>query len=131
MEKATKKACLSAEVTFRRKGNEKQYRFNEIVQDKLSTAALCIEEATASSETLVPTAISATGSTQHSSTGVGASSSGLMSALKQAREAVEEGMGLVRSHQKAIRLVDRSELSWAVVNEYREDELADDSDDEK
>ena len=127
VEKAAKKARLSAEVTFRRKRNEKQYRFNEIVQDKLSTAALHIEEATASSETSVPTATSATGSTQHSLTGVGASSSGLMSALKQAREAVEEGMELVRSRQKAIMLADRSELGWAVVNEYGEDELADDS----
>ena len=85
----------------------------------------------ASSETSVPTATSAAGSTQHSSTGVGESSSGLMSALKQAKEAVEEGMGLVRSRQKVIRLADRSKLGWAVVNEYREDELADDSDDEK
>ena len=35
-------------------------------------------------------------------------------------------MGLVKSCQKAIRLADRFELGWAVVNEYGEDKLADD-----
>ena len=54
-----------------------------------------------------------------------------MSALQEAGAAVEEGMGLVKNRQKAIRLADRSELGWAVVNEYGEDELAEDSDDEK
>ena len=54
-----------------------------------------------------------------------------MSALQEARAAVEEGMGLVKNRQKAMRLADRSELGWAVVNEYGEDELAEDSDDEK
>ena len=38
---------------------------------------------------------------------------------------------MLKDHQKAIRLADRSELGWAVVNEYGEDELAEDSDDEK
>ena len=40
VERAAKKARLAAEVTFRRKGNEKQYRFNEAIQEKMSTAAL-------------------------------------------------------------------------------------------
>ena len=54
-----------------------------------------------------------------------------MSALQQAKAAVEDGIALLKDCQKAIRLADRSELGWAVVNEYREDELAEDSDDEK
>ena len=45
VEKATRKVRLSAEVTFRRKGNEKQYRFNKVVQDKFSSAAIRIDEA--------------------------------------------------------------------------------------
>ena len=49
----------------------------------------------------------------------------------QVREAVEEGTEVVKNRQKAIRITDRSELGWAVVNEYGEDELADDSDNEK
>ena len=38
---------------------------------------------------------------------------------------------MLKDHQKAIRLADKSEFGWAVVNEYREDELAEDLDDEK
>ena len=55
----------------------------------------------------------------------------VLSALQQANAAVEESMILLKDHQKVIRLVDRSELGWAVVNEYGEDELAEDSEDEK
>ena len=54
-----------------------------------------------------------------------------MSALQQAKAAVEEGITLLKDRQKAIRLADWSELGWAVVNEYRQDELAKDLDDEK
>ena len=53
-----------------------------------------------------------------------------MSALQQTQTSVES-VGLLKDCQKVIRLVDRSELGWAVVNEYREDKLAEDSDDEK
>ena len=55
----------------------------------------------------------------------------VLSALQQAKAAVEESMTLLMDRQKAIRLADRSELGWAVVNEYGEDELAEDSEDEK
>ena len=33
-QKAAKRARLATEITFWRKGNEKQYRFNELVEDK-------------------------------------------------------------------------------------------------
>ena len=55
----------------------------------------------------------------------------LMSALQQTKTAVEEGTALLKDCQKAIRLADRSELDLAVVNEYGEHELTEDSDDEK
>ena len=35
VEKTTKRARLATEITLRRKGNEKQCRFNELVQDRL------------------------------------------------------------------------------------------------
>ena len=38
---------------------------------------------------------------------------------------------MVKNRQKAIRITDRSELGWAMVNEYGKDELADGSDNEK
>ena len=43
-----------------------------------------------------------------------------MSALQQAKAAVQEGIALVKDRQKVIKLADRSELGWAVVNEYGE-----------
>ena len=55
----------------------------------------------------------------------------VLCALQQAETAVEEGMALLKDRQKATRLTDRSELGWAVVNEYEEDQLAEDSEDEK
>ena len=46
-----------------------------------------------------------------------------MSALQQAKAAVQEDIALVKHHQKVIKLADRSELGWAVVNEYREETM--------
>ena len=129
VEKAAKKARLSAEVTFKRKGNEKQYRFNEIVQDKFAAAALRIDEATSIMEASTSGATLASVSVSLATPRP--SSTGVSSALQQAKVAIEEGMLAVKCRQKAIRLADRSELGWAVVTEYGEDELADDSDDEK
>jgi len=37
-ERATKKAHLSADAIFRKKGNEKQYRFNDELQEKMQIA---------------------------------------------------------------------------------------------
>ena len=55
VEKAAKKARLATEVTFRRKGKEKKYHFNELVQDKLVLTSLHIEEASANAAALNPT----------------------------------------------------------------------------
>ena len=132
VEKAAKKARLTTEVTFRRKGNEKQYRFNELVQDKLASTSLCIEEASANAAVLNPIVTTTSASSSTSTNSVISSTTGpALSALQQAKASVEEGMTLLKDRQKAIRLADRSELGWAVVNEYGEAELAEDSEDEK
>ena len=52
-------------------------------------------------------------------------------AMEKAKTMMEEGTKFVRERQKLIRLADRSEHGWATVEEYLEDELADNSDDEK
>ena len=44
---------------------------------------------------------------------------------------LKEGRALIAERQKLIKIADRSELGWAVVNEYTADELAANSDDEK
>ena len=67
VEKAVKKARLATEVTFWRKENEKQYCFNELVQDKLTLTSLRIEEASANAAMLNPT-VTTTSATSSTST---------------------------------------------------------------
>ena len=52
-------------------------------------------------------------------------------AVEKAKTAVEQGEKLINERQKLIRIADRSEHGWATVEEYKEDELAEDSDVEK
>ncbi len=53
------------------------------------------------------------------------------STTKKANSVVEEGEKLVDYRQKLIRIADRSEHGRAMVEEYEDDELAEDSDEEK
>ena len=52
-------------------------------------------------------------------------------AVEKARSLLQEGQKLIFVRQKKIRIADRSENGWATVKEYEEDELAENSDDEK
>ena len=52
-------------------------------------------------------------------------------AVEIAKMLLEEGAKLVRERQKLIRIADRSKHGWASVGECLEDELAENSDDEK
>ena len=92
--------------TFKRKGNELQFQFNDRVADKVAAAAVAIgkaEPASGSSKAL----------------------------LDRAEKELKEGMNLLIHRQKVIKLADRSEAGWAVVEEYEGDDLADDSEDER
>ena len=51
--------------------------------------------------------------------------------LQRAKEALEKGLKLLSRRQKLIKIADRLEYGWDVVEEYEEDEVAADSDDEK
>ena len=51
-------------------------------------------------------------------------------AVEKAKTQLEEGLKFVCERQKWIRMADRSEHGWATMEEYLEDELAD-NDDEK
>ena len=94
-----------------------------MVQDKVSSAVLRIDEAVTSAAAWTSSGASAS----TSSAALKSSLVGVLSTLKQVREAVEEGTEVVKNRQKAIRITDRSELGWAMFNEYGEDELADGS----
>ena len=52
-------------------------------------------------------------------------------AVEKAKQLLEEGEKLINERQKHIRIVDRSDNGRATVEEYVEDELADNEDDEK
>ena len=46
-------------------------------------------------------------------------------------EELDQGAKQIATHQKKIRMADHSEFSWATVEAYESDDLADDSADEK
>ena len=72
---------------FRRKGNEKQFTFNEAVNDSIQSAAVMLEK-------VKPTTAQE------------------MVALKSAKEKLQLGTKAIVKHQKLIHLADRSEYGW-------------------
>ena len=101
LERAAKKARREKPCTFKKKSHQIQYDFNERVAE-------CIE--TARDEAKKPAS---------------------ETTMTKMTKALEEGMELLVTRQKLIKLADRSEYGWQVVAEYEEDELASGSEDEK
>jgi len=52
-------------------------------------------------------------------------------AAEKAQRLLQEGQKLIDIRQKLITIADRSGHGWAAVKEYKEDKLAESSDDEK
>ena len=92
--------------SFRHKGNELQFKFNDKVAHKVAAAAAAIGQ-------------------------VDTTSSRSKALLDQAAKELQEGTALLVHRQKVIKLADRSEAGWVVVEEYEGDDLANDSDDER
>ena len=99
--KALKKVKLDKPFTYRRKGNEEQATFNSKVESAVAEAQAELDS--------IPTS----------------------PVVVRAQEALKRGTKLIEERQKLIKLADRSEFGWSVVDEYTADELAVDSDDEK
>ena len=91
---------------FQKKGNEAQFNFNSSVDDHISAAKKELKKLTPTGEQ--DRAI-----------------------VQNVTNHLDEGTKSIEVRQKHIRLADRSELGWAVVTAYENDELASDSDDEK
>ena len=91
---------------FKRKGNEAQYAFNTTVEEHIDAARKELGK-------MNPTG-------EHEK-----------AVVKKTGDLLKEGMKAIEVRQKHIKIADRSELGWAVVSAYEEDELASDSDDDK
>ena len=103
---------LDKPYKFRRKGNEEQYDVNRKALSKLDDAT----------ESLAFLTDKPLGSlfTEADVGSVGAINS-----------SIYEGKDILQHRQKLIKLADKSEVGWKLVDEYESHELADDSDDEK
>ena len=51
--------------------------------------------------------------------------------IEKARETLEEGKLFIKKRQKLIKIADRSEYGWAIIDEYVEDELAEGEEDDR
>ena len=91
---------------FRKKGNEKQFCFNHTIASHIDAA----KEALTKVGTVPP--VSAT-------------------QLEAAKEELDKGAKQLVTCQKKIRMADHSDFSWATVEVYESDDLADDSANEK
>ena len=90
--------------TFKKKGCEAQFVFNDKVDDHVQAAKKQLDKITATDD-----------SSQR--------------ALEHAKAELQQGEEEIHVRQKHIRIADRSD--WGVVAEYEADKLADNSDDEK
>ena len=95
-------------LTFNKKTHEVQHSFNQSVEDRLKDAESCLEKAARLLE-----------------------DGPAKEAVVRAQKDLTKGKELLSHRQKLIRIADRSEYGWVVVEEYEEDDLAANSDDEK
>ena len=103
--KALKRARYDKPHVFRKRGNEEQANFNAKVDEALAQAASNLS------------AIAATPAST--------------AAFQRVKEAIERSWLLLEECQKLIRLDDRSDHGWRVVDEYTANDLAADSDHER
>ena len=92
--------------TFRKKGHEQQFRFNLDIDEHIQKAREEAVKIIPSSET-------------------GAKS------LEKLKAKLHQGSQAIAARQKRIKVADRSDYGWAVVETYDSDELAENSEDEK
>ena len=92
-EKAATSAVRKAREppTFRKKAHQEQHKFNEKIDEAMERAETELDAMPSSSST---------------------------AALDRAKEALAEGRKQLAERQKLIKIADRSDLGWAVVEEY-------------
>ena len=93
-------------MVFRKKGNEKQYIFNDNVKDQIVATAKQLELMNLPERPQ-------------------------REAIDKAKEELKQGLDMIAVRQKWIKFADRSKYSWATVDEYEQDHLAADEEDAK
>ena len=93
---------MTGTYKFKKRGNEEQYKHNQKVYSKMQEANSQLETDNLTSEN-----------------------------ISNAKRKICEGMDLVKTRQKHIKIADSSEAGWRTVDEYVANPLAEDSDDEK
>lgn len=93
--------------TFKKKGNKKQFIFNDNEKDQFVSTTKHLELVD------VPSA------------------SGQQETIDKAKEELKQGLEMIAARQKRIKVVDCSEFGWATVDEYKQDQLAADEEDAK
>ena len=95
--KEIRKLKFDVPHSFKKKGNEDQYKFNLMVGDAIEEA----KEACSSKQ------------------------------LDKIHASLEKGEKLLSERQKHILLADKSDFGWSLIQEYKRNDLAEDSDDER
>ena len=104
--RACKKMRLERAPEFKKKGHERQYAFIEGVKDHVDAASQILSKLKPADDREEAT-------------------------VKAAMEELEQGRKALLARQKLIRIADRSELGWQVVDAYEPDELASGDEDAK
>ena len=86
-------------TNLRKKGNAKQFRFNQTISSHIDTAK----------EVLAQIVTMPVATAKH---------------LKVVREELNKGSKQIATHQKKVRMADHSKFSWATVEAYKSDDLA-------
>ena len=103
-ERAVKHLRMDKPYKFRRKGHEKQYRFNSGIADHVAATTIQLEKIQPTSDKDKAT-------------------------LDKARKELEEGASALAERQKHIRIADQSEHSWETVAAYIGNNVAANKDD--
>ena len=105
-QRACKKMKLERVPEFKKKGHERQYAFIKGVKDHVDAASQILSKLKPADDREEAT-------------------------VKAAMEELDQGMKALLARQKLIRIADRSELGWQVIDAYESDELASGDEDAK
>ena len=83
---------------FRKRGNKKQYIFNDNVKDQIVATAKQLEL-------------------------MNLPEGPQREAIDKAKEELKQGLDMIAARQKRVKVADRSKYGWATVGEYEQDQL--------